>query len=254
MDSIVNVIIIGAVLSGAAVVVMMVMRKKNPQAAAQVDAITSTAGDIAGQAVGALHNALLNAQEHLKNSVPAVTRTPIQPPAPVQPAPAERPPPEPPPAPVYTGPYRDINGNPDPLGQYQEYNWRQAKDARDIMSKQRATGPLNPASLTEADKSWLSVMGSAMTFDPRDLAYGNFYGEVTTALGGYGTMGAEALNDPVGFQSRVSPNVVQTVRELANGTGTWIPLAFVGSGGDVYLSQHKQGWHDGWVRVYGSEP
>jgi hypothetical protein len=32
-----------------------------------------------------------------------------------------------PPAP-YTGIYRDINGNPDPLGQYQEYNWRGAHD------------------------------------------------------------------------------------------------------------------------------
>lgn len=123
-----------------------------------------------------------------------------------------------------------------------------------LMAAQRATGPLSLSMIGEPEKSWLSVMGAEMSFDPRTLASGNFYGEVTSALGGYGTLLAEATADRAGFESKVNPVVVQTVRELATGDAPWMPLAFAGMGGAVYIAQHQEQWRKGWTNVHGTPP
>lgn len=94
---------------------------------------------------------------------PAPTPVPVQ----AQPEVAQ-----PTPAPVvaqapapYTGPYRDINGNPDPLGQYQEYNWRAAR-AQAMSSYSVNAGPIPIESIT----SW-GAGTSDWTDEIRDSDY-----------------------------------------------------------------------------------
>lgn len=117
-----------------------------------------------------------------------------------------------------------------------------------------ATGPLDPTALKDEDFHYLMHCGSEMTFDPRQLMKGLFYGPDVSKAGWQKWV--DYVSDFPALEASCTPQVVQCVRELAQGSvKTWMANAIAALGDEKYKTEHLAAWTAGWKRLHpGMEP
>lgn len=277
---------------GVAVGVFFIWHRKNPAAAdAALHAATASALDLAHKAADTAASAVQTVKEQAAvigsapvqaainagapppaNNAPppaaAIATSPtagpaggMMPPVPVTAAAPATPPPYPPrgmpPDQIF---YRVENGVaiPDPLGMYRNYQIDAVKAQQNQAATMMATGPFPLSSLTTADCAYLHASEAEMTFDPRAMAQGNFYGEVSSLLGKdtYPEMGEARFNYLAFEGSKVNPEVVAAVRDMARGVSTpWMLRAFPSLSNEQWAAIALAGWSSGWKRLHpGQEP
>lgn len=115
----------------------------------------------------------------------------------------------------------------------------------------QAKGPLVLSALTDDDCAYLVAMGEYMTFDPRNLTSGDFFGAVSARLGidTFPNMGA-ARFDPIGFEQsgKVSHDVIDLVKKMAMGDPSTYGLYPVF--GDQTRESTIAGMKKAWNRVH----
>jgi hypothetical protein len=124
----------------------------------------------------------------------------------------------------------------------------------ELMAKQMATGLWDPRSLTDDDLHYLMYCAAEMTFDPRSLGIGPWYGPEVGRMGSqkYETM----VSSFPALEASAKTDVVKAVREMAQGTVLpWMSDAFPSLGDATWRTQHLASWRDGWKRLHpGQEP
>lgn len=122
------------------------------------------------------------------------------------------------------------------------------------MTTQMATGPFDPKSLTDADCFYLMRCAQEMTFDPRQLASGPFYGADVARLGSqkYESTGADFPS----LEQAANPSVANAVRQMAQGAvNSWMAAAFPEFASPRWKDEHLAAWAAGWRRLHpGQEP
>jgi hypothetical protein len=106
------------------------------------------------------------------------------------------------------------------------------------------------------DLNYLFACASEMTFDPRQLGKGAFYGPDVGRMGSQQYETGPAQSDFPGTELKVTPAVVAAVREMARGSVTpWMAAAFPELASPRWRDEHLASWAAGWKRLHpGQEP
>lgn len=117
-----------------------------------------------------------------------------------------------------------------------------------------ATGPFNPDALTDDDLYYINRHASEMTFDPRQLMSGQFYGPSVAKTGSQKYGDGSAMYNVIANESKVNPAVVKALREMAGRTVLpWMVQAFPEFGSPRWAAEHVTAWYNGWKRLHGGQ-